>query len=61
MILFWGKAVVAFGKTFESFEKMPDGRIIAHSKDGSSAEGDVLRLEAHATLGHRGLPAVVPP
>jgi 2-polyprenyl-6-methoxyphenol hydroxylase-like FAD-dependent oxidoreductase len=34
--------VVAFGKTFESFEKMPDGRIIAHFEDGSSAEGDLL-------------------
>jgi 2-polyprenyl-6-methoxyphenol hydroxylase-like FAD-dependent oxidoreductase len=26
--------VVAFGNTFESFEKMPDGRIIAHFEDG---------------------------
>ena len=34
--------VVTFGKTFQSFEKMPDGRVIAHFEDGSSAEGDVL-------------------
>jgi 2-polyprenyl-6-methoxyphenol hydroxylase-like FAD-dependent oxidoreductase len=34
--------VIAFSKTFSSFERMPDGRIIAHFEDGSSADGDVL-------------------
>src|SRR5215471_15979145 len=34
--------VVAFGKTFESFEAMPDGSVVARFEDGSSAEGDVL-------------------
>jgi 2-polyprenyl-6-methoxyphenol hydroxylase-like FAD-dependent oxidoreductase len=33
---------VTFGRTFQSFEQTPDGRIIAHFEDGSSAEGDVL-------------------
>jgi 2-polyprenyl-6-methoxyphenol hydroxylase-like FAD-dependent oxidoreductase len=34
--------VVAFGKTFESFETMQDGSVIARFEDGSSAEGNVL-------------------
>jgi 2-polyprenyl-6-methoxyphenol hydroxylase-like FAD-dependent oxidoreductase len=34
--------VVAFGKTFESFEIMPDGSVIARFEDGSSADGNVL-------------------
>ena len=34
--------VVAFGKTFVSFETAPAGRITARFEDGSSAEGDVL-------------------
>ena len=34
--------VVALGKTFESFETMPDGSVIARFEDGSSAEGNVL-------------------
>jgi 2-polyprenyl-6-methoxyphenol hydroxylase-like FAD-dependent oxidoreductase len=34
--------VVAFGKTFESFETMPDGSVMARFEDGSSAEGNVL-------------------
>jgi 2-polyprenyl-6-methoxyphenol hydroxylase-like FAD-dependent oxidoreductase len=33
---------VAYGKTFQSFEKTPGGQIIARFEDGSSAEGDVL-------------------
>jgi 2-polyprenyl-6-methoxyphenol hydroxylase-like FAD-dependent oxidoreductase len=33
---------VAYGKTFQSFEKTPGGRIVARFEDGSSAEGDIL-------------------
>jgi 2-polyprenyl-6-methoxyphenol hydroxylase-like FAD-dependent oxidoreductase len=33
---------VAYGKTFQSFEKSQGGQIIARFEDGSSAEGDVL-------------------
>src|SRR5215469_1828609 len=33
---------VAYGKTFESFEKTHGGQIVARFEDGSSAEGDVL-------------------
>jgi 2-polyprenyl-6-methoxyphenol hydroxylase-like FAD-dependent oxidoreductase len=33
---------VTFGKTFQFFEPIPDGRVIVHFEDGSSAEGDVL-------------------
>src|SRR5215472_5745560 len=33
---------VTFGRTFRSFEQIPDGRVIAHFEDGSSTEGDVL-------------------
>jgi salicylate hydroxylase len=34
--------VVHFGKTFERYEELPTGRVVAHFADGSSAEGDVL-------------------
>jgi 2-polyprenyl-6-methoxyphenol hydroxylase-like FAD-dependent oxidoreductase len=33
---------VAYGKTFQSFEKTQGGQIVARFEDGSSAEGDVL-------------------
>jgi 2-polyprenyl-6-methoxyphenol hydroxylase-like FAD-dependent oxidoreductase len=33
---------VTFGKTFQYFEKMADGRVLAHFEDGSRAEGDVM-------------------
>src|SRR5215470_8491372 len=33
---------VAYGKTFQSFEKTQGGRIVARFEDGSSAEGDIL-------------------
>ena len=42
-VLFEGlEDVVAFSKTFELFERTPDGPIIARFEDGSSAEGDLL-------------------
>ena len=34
--------VVRFGKTFERYEELPTGRVVAHFADGTSAEGDVL-------------------
>ena len=34
--------VVRFGKTFERYEELPTGRVLAHFGDGTSAEGDVL-------------------
>ncbi|MBV8836544.1 MAG: FAD-dependent monooxygenase [Alphaproteobacteria bacterium] len=34
--------VVHFGKTFTRYEERPDGCIVAHFEDGTSAEGDVL-------------------
>jgi salicylate hydroxylase len=34
--------VVHFGKTFERYEDLPTGRVVAHFADGTSAEGDVL-------------------
>ncbi|MEU3465899.1 FAD-dependent monooxygenase [Streptomyces sp. NPDC006733] len=34
--------VVRFGKTFDRYEQRPDGRVVAHFADGSTAEGDVL-------------------
>ena len=34
--------VVHFGKAFTRYEETPDGRIVAHFEDGTSAEGDVL-------------------
>jgi salicylate hydroxylase len=34
--------VVHFGKTFMRYEERPDGRVVAHFEDGTSAEGDVL-------------------
>ena len=33
---------IAYGKTFQSFERTQGGRIVARFEDGSSAEGDVL-------------------
>jgi 2-polyprenyl-6-methoxyphenol hydroxylase-like FAD-dependent oxidoreductase len=33
---------ITLGKTFQSFEKVTDGRVIVHFEDGSSAEGDVM-------------------
>jgi 2-polyprenyl-6-methoxyphenol hydroxylase-like FAD-dependent oxidoreductase len=33
---------VAYGKTFQSFEKTQGGEIVARFEDGSSTEGDVL-------------------
>ena len=34
--------VVRFGKTFERYQELPTGRVVAHFADGTSAEGDVL-------------------
>src|SRR4029077_10837405 len=34
--------VVRFGKTFERYEELPTGRVLAHFADGTSAVGDVL-------------------
>jgi salicylate hydroxylase len=34
--------LVHFGKTFERYEELPTGRVVAHFADGSTAEGDVL-------------------
>jgi 2-polyprenyl-6-methoxyphenol hydroxylase-like FAD-dependent oxidoreductase len=34
--------VVRFGKTFERYEELPTGRVVAHFADGAYAEGDVL-------------------
>jgi 2-polyprenyl-6-methoxyphenol hydroxylase-like FAD-dependent oxidoreductase len=34
--------VVHFAKTFERYEELPTGRIVAHFADGTRAEGDVL-------------------
>jgi 2-polyprenyl-6-methoxyphenol hydroxylase-like FAD-dependent oxidoreductase len=34
--------VVHFGKTFERYEVLQTGRVVAHFADGTSAEGDVL-------------------
>ena len=34
--------VVRFGKTFERYEELPTGRVVAHFADGTSGEGDVL-------------------
>lgn len=34
--------VVAFGREFERYETLPDGRVRAHFADGTSAEADLL-------------------
>ncbi|HEU4908173.1 MAG TPA: FAD-dependent monooxygenase, partial [Propionibacteriaceae bacterium] len=34
--------VIRLGKTFESYEMLPDGRVTAHFADGSSATADLL-------------------
>ncbi len=34
--------VVAFGREFERYEALPDGRVRAHIADGTSAEADLL-------------------
>jgi 2-polyprenyl-6-methoxyphenol hydroxylase-like FAD-dependent oxidoreductase len=34
--------IVHFGKTFERYDELPTGRVVAHFADGSTAEGDVL-------------------
>jgi salicylate hydroxylase len=34
--------VVRFGKTFERYEELPTGRVVAHFADGAYAEGDML-------------------
>jgi 2-polyprenyl-6-methoxyphenol hydroxylase-like FAD-dependent oxidoreductase len=34
--------IVRFGKTFERFDRLDDGRVRAHFADGSSATGDLL-------------------
>jgi salicylate hydroxylase len=34
--------VVHFDKTFSRYEETPNGRIIAHFEDGTTAEGDIL-------------------
>jgi 2-polyprenyl-6-methoxyphenol hydroxylase-like FAD-dependent oxidoreductase len=34
--------VVHLGKTFVRYEERPDGRVVAHFADGTSAEGDIL-------------------
>ena len=31
-----------FGKTFERYQELPTGRVVAHFADGTSAEDDVL-------------------
>ncbi|KWV59313.1 hypothetical protein AS156_32140 [Bradyrhizobium macuxiense] len=35
-------AITHFGKTFAAFADSPDGSVVAHFQDGSTAEGDVL-------------------
>jgi 2-polyprenyl-6-methoxyphenol hydroxylase-like FAD-dependent oxidoreductase len=49
---------VHFGKSFERYETRPDGRVLAHFADGTSAVGDVLvgADGARSTLRARYLP-----
>src|SRR6516164_7191564 len=36
------EGVVHFGKTFVRYEDSPNGRVVAHFEDGTTADGDVL-------------------